>query len=345
MKTYIVTIKPCSGFGTPIKGDTLFGNICWQIAYHEGLWETSLEKLLENYESDPFLVVSSAYPKLKDGFALKKPDLPLDNLFDFVNMEIAERIKKRKEFKQKQWMVVSKNKPLSNLKADELYFNEKQLIDKLSIAKNLELEQKRGKKKVESFIYNYTQSHNTINRLSGTTGEGQFAPYEVNQFVYFPEMELVIFVGLREDIRIEQVVAALKCVGETGFGKDASTGLGRFSVENYEETELHSFGSQSPNALYTLAPTVPEKDVFRQIFFTPFTRFGRHGDILARSGNPFKNPVIMADEGAVLIPSDNNIFNKLYIGTAVKNVSKCQPNSVVQGYSLYIPVKIEVSNE
>ena len=47
MKTYIVTIKPCSGFGTPIKGDTLFGNICWQIAYHEGLWETSLEKLLE----------------------------------------------------------------------------------------------------------------------------------------------------------------------------------------------------------------------------------------------------------------------------------------------------------
>jgi CRISPR-associated protein Csm4 len=78
------------------------------------------------------------------------------------------------------------------------------------------------------------------------------------------------------------------------------------------------------------------------MYFAPFTRFGRHGDVLAKSSNPFKNPVIMADEGAIFMPADlDRTMNKPYIGTAVTNISKAEPNAVTQGYSLYIPVIVE----
>jgi CRISPR-associated protein Csm4 len=104
---------------------------------------------------------------------------------------------------------------------------------------------------------------------------------------------------------------------------------------------MKDIGSDAPNACYTLAPCVPENDTHSDIFFMPFTRYGKHGDILAKSGNPFKNPVIMADEGAVLIPKSKEVFAKPYIGQAVLNLSKAEPKTVMQGYSLYIPVRVE----
>lgn len=345
MKTYSITIKPLSGFGTLLKGDTLFGHISWQAAYDEKLFGKSIDALLNDYASNPFMVVSSAYPKLNDGFALKRPDMPLSRLFNFKNTDTTDIIKKRKEIKSRRWMLVNIDNRLSDLKAEGLYLNDSELFERLSVSKNSETQRQDRKKGIKSLVSNYTQPHNTINRLTGTTGEGQFAPYSVDQIVFMPDTELVIFAGVRQDIAIEQVVKALKLIGNTGFGKDASTGLGRFSVEGHMEIDLSVIGSENPNACYTLAPVVPKRDAFLDMFFAPFTRFGRHGDILAKSGNPFKNPVIMADEGAVLLTKNNDLFNKPYIGTAISNISKAQPKAVTQGYSLYIPVRVEASHE
>ncbi len=353
MKTYEITIKPITGFGTPLKGDTIFGHICWQIAYDEGLFGMNLNELLSDYAVNPFIVVSSAYPKLNDGFVLKRPDMPLDKLFNFSKANTADMIRKRKEFKGRRWMLVSKDKPLSNLKAEGIYLNDDELFEKLSTYRDIETQRQLRKRGIKSFISDYTQPHNTINRLTGTTGEGQFAPYSVDQTVYMPGAELVIFAGLREDIGVKQVVEALKLIGNTGFGKDASTGLGRFEVVSNQEIDLKTIGRDTPNACYALAPSVPEKDTFSDMFFAPFTRFGRHGDVLAKSGRPFKNPVIMADEGAMFIVNPltkggeggSYVFDKPYIGTGVFNISKAEPNAVAQGYSLYIPMKVEATNE
>jgi len=76
--------------------------------------------------------------------------------------------------------------------------------------RNSEIQRQLRKTGVKSFILDYTQPHNTINRLTGTTGEGQFAPYFVDYFMYTPDSELVIFVGLREDISIEQLIEVIK---------------------------------------------------------------------------------------------------------------------------------------
>ncbi len=340
MKIYKITITPLSGFGTPLKGDTLFGHICWQIYYNEKILGKILHKLLEDYTTNPFIVVSSAYPELDDTFFLKRPDMPIEDIFDISYKGKKELIKERKELKKKRWMEVRDKSKISSFKSQN-YLKEKEIIE--MIFQNLFKEKNREsmKKDISTIVKKFTQPHVTINRITGTTGEDQFAPFSVEQVVYLPGISLCIFIALREDISIDGVVKALDLIGQTGFGKDASTGLGRFAVKEYKEFDLKAIGSDNPNACYTLAPCVPEKNAFSKAFFSPFTRFGRHGDILAKTGKPFKNPVIMADEGAVFVVNNSDVFKKPYIGAAITNLSKAEPNTVSQGYTLYIPVKVE----
>lgn len=339
MKTFEILIKPISGFGTQMKGDTLFGHICWQAVYHKELFGKSISDLLADYTTNPFLVISSAFIRLSNGYALKRPDMPLDMLFELEGKGRAEIIERRKELKAKRWMLIKDS--IKSLKSDDLYINDNELFNKVSEASDIIIQRRLSKVVIKSVITDYTQPHNTINRLTGTTGEGQFAPYAVDQKVFIRDIDVVLFAGVRSDISIDSVITALKQIGATGFGKDASTGLGRFDVNNYKEIDLRSLGSFEPNACYTLAPCVPEKGGFSKIFFTPFVRFGRHGDVLAKSAKPFKNPVIMADEGAVFVVNNSSIFNKPYIGTAVTGISRVEPNAVGQGYGLYIPVRVE----
>ena len=345
MKVYEITIKPLSGFGTPLKGDTIFGHFCWQIAYDETLVGKTLDDLLSSYETKPFAVFSSAYPKFCTGdryqYALKTPDMPPDKIFS-LSEDVKLRIKERKKYKKKTWMILQENKNIISFKEME-FLNDKELIEKA--ISNLSDETKRllRRKKEKSFTAAFNQPHNAINRLTGTTGEDRFAPFSVEQHVYYPETELALFVGVDETvIDIEQITTGLERIGDFGFGKDASSGLGRFRLGECDEIELSRLGSDSPNACYTLGPFVPESDIYTEMFYAPFTRYGRHGDVLAKSSNPFKSPVIMADEGGIFIPKSSAVFNKPYIGKAVTNISKAEPKAVTQGYSLYIPVRVEV---
>jgi len=65
VKLYEIIIKPESGFGTPLKGDTIFGHICWQVSYNPELLNGGLEKWIACYGERPFAVFSSAWPKIK----------------------------------------------------------------------------------------------------------------------------------------------------------------------------------------------------------------------------------------------------------------------------------------
>lgn len=344
MKTYEITIRPLSGFGTPLKGDTLFGHICWQAVYDESLFGKSIDKLLADYEGNPFIVVSSAYPKLGNHYALKRPDLPLDSLFDFEGMGKPDIIGKRKEYKSRKWMLIEQCHRINSIKSNDLYKSDKELFNLLKESYPDDSQREFRKKGITSYTIDFSQPHNTINRLTGTTGEGGFAPFAVDQKVYLPQSELSVFVGIADGIDNAQVKKAFQQIGDYGFGKDASTGLGKFKVGNIAEIDLTALGSDKPNACYTLSPSVPNKGMFSKMFFSPFTRFGRHGDVLAKSKNPFKNPVIMADEGGVFVfvPKERDLLRRSYIGRAIKNVSLTETNAVVQGYSLYIPVSVEV---
>lgn len=343
MKVYEITIKPVSGFGTPLKGDTIFGHFCWQIAYDSRLLGKSLDELLLNYSVKPFAVFSSMYPKFVKGtdsyYAFKTPNLPMDELFNLPE-DKKEKIAKRKEFKAKEWMLIKEKQKFTSFK-DLEFLDDKELLEIANANITDEMRKRMRRAGSKRFAAIFSQSHNKINRFTNTTGEEGFAPFAVEQQVFYPETELALFVGFDETlVNIEQIMTGLERIGMSGFGKDASTGLGRFELGEDAEVDLSKMGSDSPNACYILSPCVPEKDTFSEMYFTPFTRFGRHGDIFAKSSNPFKNPVIMADEGAIFKPKSREVFSKPYIGRAISNISKAEPKAVTQGYSLYIPVRL-----
>ena len=202
----------------------------------------------------------------------------------------------------------------------------------------------RGQRYIAFYNW-YEQPHNTINRLTGTTGKGAFAPYSLQSLYYAAGAELAVFVLLNERwTDIERVVEAMTNIGRFGFGRDASIGMGRFDVTGWEESP-QKFPEIS-EGLYTLGPCVPvEKDMASRCRFVPFTRFGRHGDRLAVSRNPFKTPVIMADEGAVFLPDTGAPASRPYVGSSVTGISKVQPAAVLQGYAPYLPIRLEKSDE
>lgn len=342
MKLYEIIIKPVSAFGTPLKGDTLFGCFCWQAAHDPELVNQGLDHWIDCYQEQPFVVFSSAYPLLDEPegvtYALKRPDLPMAVLFADANGKSKyERLKQRKQNKRKKWLLAASGQPLDfspkHLAGDRVLFDRyRKLLEDSGFKSAAKSEQ-------QSVFCHELHAHNSINRLTQTTGQG-FAPYSLPETWYVLGIKLVIFVLLDEEATdIERVVKGLARIGKWGFGRDASSGLGRFELGKQDEVTWP--GVSDANGCYTLAPSVPEKDRYKKIFFAPFIRFGKHGEHLVKK-NPFKNPVVMADEGAVLIPKKSHFPDQHYLGTGVSDLSKAMPQSVSQGYAIWLPCKVEV---
>lgn len=345
MKLYEIIIKPLSGFGTPLKGDTIFGHICWQAADNPILLNEGLNRWIACYGEKPFAIFSSAWPKLCEKgysfYAVKRPDMPLTRLSHEPQKDRKLFMKQRKSNASRKWLLIPEHMRIS-LKAE----NHRTDNDLVAIALDEMTPETRHTIKESGkthFCMEYMQPHNTINRLTMTTGESPFAPFSKSAFYYYPETKLAVFVLIDEEATdIDRICAALVRIGQFGFGRDASTGMGRFIVEGHDLKEVPV--DANANACYALAPAIPETGIYRQAFFTPFTRFGRHGDVLATSPHPFKNPVIMADEGAVFIPTHKEVLKKLYLGKPAYNVSKVIPQAVVQGYSPCLPFHMEMES-
>ena len=234
MTTYRATLKLHTAFGTPLAGDTLFGQLCWTAREHLG--EAELERLLKGYTSDnPWLVVSDGFPS---GY-LPKPNVPASlvsanfvgaNSFAHEKRAIAtvlagispsgessqiaptNQTQQRKAEKAKRWI------PLSEIG--------KSLSEMLAAAVN-DKEAFANGKPVEA-----PQPHNTLNRLTGTTGEGEFAPYTQPQIFFARDQRVDLYCVLDETrISLKTFKTLLEAIGSHGFGRDASIGLGKFTVE------------------------------------------------------------------------------------------------------------------
>ncbi|MCB1616321.1 MAG: CRISPR-associated protein Csm4, partial [Pseudomonadales bacterium] len=165
-----------------------------------------------------------------------------------------------------------------------------------------------------------------------------FAPYDRLLTWYHPSLKLAVYVVLDEArISAEQAKQALSAVGQQGFGKEASSGLGKFDVLDFSEWSPPSL--ENANAWYTLAPCAPQGIDWHadHCYYKTFVRFGRHGDSAVHSGNPFKNPVMLAQASAILSPAAG-VGDALYAGQGLAGVSKAIESTVQQGYAPVLPV-------
>jgi len=154
MKLYKYTINPVSPFATPVKGDTLFGSICWAIVYLYG--EDKLKGFLKDYDENPFLIVSDGFLKNH----LIKPTFPRALLGELEDG-------KKKEYRKKIWVEVS-----DILKGD---FSKAKKESEVEFRKNL------------------FEVKNSINYKTFTTGEG-FAPFLVDSVIYLKEVDIYMLI-------------------------------------------------------------------------------------------------------------------------------------------------------
>jgi CRISPR-associated protein Csm4 len=303
MKNLKITLRPLSPFGTPLTGDTLFGHICWAIRERHG--ESDLSGLLKNYTAgQPFLAVSDGFPK---GF-VPRPAVP-DFVFGLVH-DPAQRKKARGH----RWLP-------ADAAGQPIHLWMGRLADP---------------EVSETFVV----TQNTINRLTGTTGTGQFAPRQVDRTSFARDVQLDVYVVLDEArLSAEELERLLNDIGLAGYGRDATAGLGKFDVLSSDE---HTWPVASSHNWLTLAPCTPDPTTLdaEGCFYLPVTRFGRHGNLAVTSRSPFKSPVLMAATGAFLKSREEVrwAFHGRGLGGREAPLSKAIPDTVHQGYAPVIPV-------
>lgn len=314
MKLYQITIKPLSAFGTPLVGDTLFGQLCWAVVHCFG--QQRLKALLEGYsDQSPFIVISDAFPHSY----IPLPTLPSD----FWQWESnIDRQAERKVLKKLAYFPVNETNKKLNQWQEIAYL------------------QKTHGNIVQK--YTYVQFHNTINRQTQTTGIGQFSPFTTSQVMYKTESLFDLYFVLDEQrLNYEEMMHLFEYIGQFGFGRDASTGMGKFDIQNKENIQEVDFNKKAANAYLTLANSAPQHLGLdkKHCFYQIITRFGRHGSELALQASPFKRPIILAKTGAIFTPIQWQ--DRLFLGNGLTQVSQHQPNAVHQGYAPIIPVELD----
>ena len=309
MKTLHVTLQPLTAFGTPLAGDTLFGHLCWALRWRHG--EEALRAALHGYtEGQPFLVVSDAFPS---GY-LPRPTLPSSA----AEQPKPDKPIDRKALRRKRWLPLASG--------------------------HLPLRQWLGLGEELSFQQPAPRTQNTINRLTCTTGRGPFAPRQIalREYTFGSTLD-VYLVHDPERLTREALVQLLTDVGEVGYGRDASTGLGKFDIIGVAEAKPHPPSQR----FMTLAPCAPEPSVLRaeDCRWLPLTRFGRHGSsaALGGGGGPFKRPILMAATAAVWVtqtPWQLPFFGR-GLGGEQYPLSGAVAATVHQGYAPVYPLNSE----
>lgn len=310
MKTYRLTLTAATAFGTPLLGETLFGSLCWAVVRLYGA--ERLKALLAGYcEGRPFAVISDAFP---EGY------VPLPALPSSFWSSAGDN---RKYLKKKAWLAVE------NLACAPDNWQTKALTEAELAA--VVLKDSTGDAGKALKVSNVTV-HNTINRSTLTTGEGMFAPYQQTQTCFHPAMKLSVYAVVDETrFSAEELLEAMSFIGLSGFGRDASAGLGKFEVLGVPEALPKQPASRSRLVLASVSLAGMTGVVAEKTFYRIKTHFGRHGAELALSGAPFKKPVVMAQRGAVVTferPTEAS-----FVGQGITGISTVNPEAVHQGYS------------
>ena len=329
MRHLPLSIEPRSAFATPLKGDTLFGQLCW--ALRDRLGEHRLRELLQGYtEGRPFAVVSDALPER----CWPRPLVPWAM---FGNVDPTER----KAMKKRTWL---RHGDFARPVGEWL----RCMVEDPREAGDAAASADPSATERRPLVEHETRFRNSIDRRIGTTTDEGFAPYGTPQFHYREGTRLDCHIVYdAERIDDDALLQAMRDIGQLGFGRDASVGLGRFTAGKCAPGSGAALPLSQDGATswLILAPVAPQGMAWKpeRCWYQPFTRFGRHGNAAVHFGNPFKTPILLADTGAVLTPRnhhDARPFVGQGLGGVHRPLSRGIPETVHQGYAPVVGIRI-----
>ncbi|MFQ5850060.1 MAG: hypothetical protein ACE5JU_05660 [Candidatus Binatia bacterium] len=309
MKSYRLDITPRSPWGTLPQADTLFGHLCWALAYTQG--QTDLHDFLQAFDSPgPPLVLSNGFPK---GYLPRPLFPPIAAEQEGQGAQDRKRLK-RVTLLDEEWLLSARQR-----------LGEEKIQSALLESDNVGIEDPWR----EELGY-----HNTIDRRSNSVrAEGGF--FQSLDYHFPPDTQLSVYV--KTDFFSESTLEELfDVLTKCGFGRDKSAGLGSFSFTLFPFSFPPLPGA---NGFIALSNFVPAPEDPTDGFYDLMTKFGKLGGNFAMGPisaggqhNPFKKPLIMLRSGSIF----HDLPVREWYGKLIPNVHS---NPDIRHYGLCYPLE------
>ncbi len=282
-------LQPLSPWGTPLRGDTLYGLILYRIGEDEGV--QALRQTLDACRQgrSPF-VVSSAMPE-NMLFSPLLPPAPRETFRQWVEqgafrdqegctLSLGKALGWYKKFRKKSYLEFKFwQKHAKALSVRQLFA---EFCSAYRENDGASQDKKAG-----------VEPHVTIDRHTGGALEGGLFADTLSYFREGAKLHLYAETDVPDTL-----LRYLQRIGDIGFGKNSSTGKGRFAAEkdgNFSPASLPSTGTHQ----LLLSPCATNDMRRLQGCYAVDVKRGKATPHLS-GGNPFKNPFLCIREGALL---------------------------------------------
>lgn len=293
MKTYMLTLKQKSGLLTDLQSDTIYGHFCWRLK--EQLGVEKLTEFISLYKNNKPVFT------LSDGLLQIKGEIQFPRPLVFSKPEIKpSKTEKVLEFVKRK----------SNKERNFINLNE---LNKFLSSGIVEMDETPLESSVKAKIKKPVKTESL--RVSVQIDRNTFGSSEGRLFSYNPkyirdDVSYVLLLKVLDDTAFDNFMCE-KILSDTftlGYGKKKSSGYGQFEVGNL--VEFNKFREpQDSNAFVVLGNYLPsEIDNASLIGYEINTKYGKLGEDLSQSENPFKNPIAFLTAGSCFTTRRNSEF-------------------------------------
>ena len=309
MQVYRYKIKPHSAFATPLRSDTLYGQLLCAAAELDGA--AGVEGLIRQFkQKQPPFILSSAFSAGR----LPMPVLAGIKRSQFEKLadgQMFETLSQHKKFRKKSSLAVADWAAVSG---------------QMSSLKLFQYCQNKNDIEADGHGQTARTMHNSIDRNSNRVIEGGLYSDEANYFK--PDFTYDLYVKTADQESFERL---FKHIAISGFGADASTGKGQFELtldDAFDDTVFHHQG----NAHMSLSVCMAEETDQFTGTWNLFTKLGKVGNGFGET-NPFKKPFIAFTEGSVFtaMPDSSYVLHHIH----------SNPDYVQIGLPLTLPLTLE----
>lgn len=290
MKLQRFVLRPQSPWGTALRSDTLYGLLLWRIAEKYGPEKCS-QTINAFRAEEPVFVLSSAMP----AHCVPMPCLPpaprrmfrqwlADGVFRTTSEAkdpLFAALDKFKDFRKESYLPLAVwTKYANRLSIRDLfdwYCDDRQ--------------ERYPKSQEQAF-----EPHVRIDRMNNGAAEGGLF---YTRLCYFKDAAFHLYARTAEP---DYLLELLTLVGELGFGRDASIGKGRFTVELDKDFDPASLElpelAQGPGTCRLLLSICASPDMSAiDGWYRTEVKRGKAGPGVV---SPFKNPFLCLKEGSIL---------------------------------------------
>ena len=311
MKVYRYQIDPLSAFATPMRSDTLYGQLLCAAAELDGV--AGVETLIKQFtDNQPPFILSSAFP----AGMLPVPVLSGIKRSQFKSLaggDMFGKLSQYKKFRKQSHIAVTDWSDvagqMSSLKLFQHYLAKKTGTGS------------QARQKISRTM------HNSIDRNSNRViADGGLYSDEAQYFDSSYRYDL--YVKTADRTNFERL---FNHVATVGFGANTSTGKGQFSFKIDESFDGSMFNQQGNAEMNLSVCVATETDQFIGTW-SLFTKLGKVWNGFGET-NPFKKPFIAFTEGSVFTQMPDSSY-------VLRNIHS-NPDYVQIGLPLTLPLTLE----